>query len=556
MYDSKWIRQNPELVRQSITPKPFLGEENATDEWAQERKPVETFLHTSSYETFKRDDCLYLFGRRGTGKTAMIHMLQYEVRAGRIPHYKYAEIIDEEDAYHELSINVRRTDPLSQLPQDDLVYLLTKKWVWILNLSAMVAVVKAEYKEHKADKDLSTIAKYLQNQNLLDFSTNPIKRLSKIITEEFEAVDNATIKAATAFVKIINRLYAPDYEQAQKALVQFLKKSKSGCLVMVDSIQLYNLQDDIAEAVVTALIEATLRIYSIREANHILVKVAFPSELHPHFSPLNKEKTERKNVFILWRYRDLVSLLAKRYWQMIHKNSNPDDYTRLNDFHTARNFIYQHFPKQVTSTSNVKFDTLAYVIRHTQKKPRQVIVLFNTVLTLAEYLGASLSKITPELIVEGVHARLDMLVTGELNMYEQICPKAEQLVKRALTGARSHFDHSTLDVLLKEVNQIIGTAGLDKEDVKRLLLECGVIGIWAERHNLSNPKKTLLVALFEYQVKGTLTLTSRSQCVVHPMFYQELQIDVDTDTFTYPMPAEDEEMQVLADAGIQLGWDN
>ena len=64
------------------------------------------------------------------------------------------------------------------------------------------------------------------------------------------------------------------------------------------------------------------------------------------------------------------------------------------------------------------------------------------------------------------------------------------------------------------------------------------------------------MALFEYQVKGTLTLTSRSQCVVHPMFYQELQIGVDTDTFTYPMPAEDEEMQVLADAGIQLGWDN
>ena len=56
-------------------------------------------------------------------------------------------------------------------------------------------------------------------------------------------------------------------------------------------------------------------------------------------------------------------------------------------------------------------------------------------------------------------------------------------------------------------------------------------------------------ALFEYQVKGKLVVTSNSVCVVHPMFYEELQIRIDVAVLAYPKPSEEEE-----DLLQSFGW--
>lgn len=150
---------------------------------------------------------------------------------------------------------------------------------------------------------------------------------------------------------------------------------------------------------------------------------------------------------------------------------------------------------------------------------------------------------------------MDILVKGSLDKYEEIYPFAEQLVRRPLTGSRSYFVYSDLDRMMNEISALRKQAGLSKEEVMRLFTECGVLGLWREEHDLPFPKKTLVEAVFEYQVKGTLTITNRSKCAIHPMFYQELRTEVDMDTFTYPLPAEDEEKEILEEVGIRLGSD-
>ncbi len=291
--------------------------------------------------------------------------------------------------------------------------------------------------------------------------------------------------------------------------------------------------------------------YIARLTDRILVKAAFPSEIYPRLTALNLEKMEGRNVFIIWTYPDLICLLAKRYWQMIHKNTNPAK--QLDDSKEARNFLYQYFPRQIATRGGMRFDTLAYIIRHTQKKPRQVILLLNVLLTLAEESIDISKKLPPNWIVDGIHARLDILVKGDLNMFDMIYKDAEQLVRRSLTDAPSYFDASCLDRLLKETSALRAAVDLDKEDIKRLLLECGAIGLVVRKHALTEQRKELLEVLFEYQVKGTLVLTNRSQLAVHPMYYEELHINVDFNSFTYPLPAEDEERQSLVESGIQLG---
>lgn len=192
---------------------------------------------------------------------------------------------------------------------------------------------------------------------------------------------------------------------------------------------------------------------------------------------------------------------------------------------------------------------MAYIIRHTHKKPRQVISLFNAILSFAKEEKNDISKISSSIIIKGIHSNLDELVNGCLNMYTQIYPKADEIVKRGLHGTKSYIDYSELDKRLKEVSSLRAEFQLSSEDVKRLLLECGVLGIQKSRSDLHNQKIALVEALFEYQVKDKLTITNKDTCVIHPMFYEPLEICIDANSLVYPKPAEDEEIKIYSSIG-------
>ena len=177
----------------------------------------------------------------------------------------------------------------------------------------------------------------------------------------------------------------------------------------------------------------------------------------------------------------------------------------------------------------------------------------HVLLTLAEKSGIDLNGIPAEFIKEGVHARLDILVKGALDVYEQVYPQAEKIVRRVLSRAPSHFDARMLDALIKEVSKLRAKSGLSTEDVIRLLLECGAVGIEGDLHEFSSTGKFLMEVLFEYQVKGVLVPSNRTRLAIHPMLYQEVQSDVDMSRIAYPLPGEDEEQELLSELGIRLG---
>ncbi|MFB0553717.1 MAG: P-loop ATPase, Sll1717 family [Phycisphaerae bacterium] len=548
-------------IRGYVEPKPILGEVDADTEWAQESEAANLFLRTESYETFTQPNFIFLFGRRGTGKTAMMRMLKYEVTNGHNSYYSYAHLLSQEDAYHQLATHLRMS-PLSTLPQPELVYQLTNKWRWVIMLSAMTAVVKAhkDTKVAEQDPDIAVIKKYLTHSIpdtvktiTAESETSPLSSVLAVVTDELDAVDYSPTRVGSALIKITRRLFSPDYEQACQALSRIIKKSHKACVVMVDSIELYNLRDSVAQAVTTALMDAAYRMYGSSQNNGVVVKVAFPSEVYPYLNSINREKTEGKNLFILWRYRDLVTLLAKRYWQLVDKQTSIEQCKALNNYHEARAYLYTHLPPTVGTETEIDFDTLAFIIRHTQKKPRQVILLLNVILTLAKTLGKDNASISEEIVKRGTRARLDLLVKGTLDIYSTICSEVEPLVMRALADTPSEFDYSRLDQQMKEIHSLRKSIDIGAEEVKHLFLETGVLGMRRARRNFHSRNKVISIGLFEYQVKRRLYLTNKSVCVVHPMFYQDLRTDIDKDTFIYPMPVEDEEKELLEEAGIVLG---
>jgi hypothetical protein len=443
----------PEVAYHNVTPKTLLGEERANDEWIlegdQNWKPLDTFLHIDSYQAFKLPGSLFLFGRRGTGKTAMIKMLAYEANSGKIPCYLFSHIIDEEAAYHKLSILVQWS-MLGNIPNSDLIYLLSEMWTWILNVGAISELIEPDRFDLESDEK-ACVSNFLMQQKLVGngsgIDENAIYRVTTTFTEQFEFIHYNLNALAAAVLKANEKLFTQEFKDAKAVLIKVLKRKNSNCVVMVDSINYFRPKDNIQIAIFSGLIKATLYFYENKNRDRIIAKIALPSELYPYLEPENREHVEGKNLLILWKYQDLVNFLAKRLWFYTNRDADKESFKKFEKFEYSQSFIYELLPSLVESSKGMQFDTLAYVIRHTQKKPRQLIMLFNTILTLAELFNEDVRKktLTPETIRKGIHARLDMLVTGSFHIYNHIFPGAEKLIRRTLTEANSFFPYAELD---------------------------------------------------------------------------------------------------------------
>lgn len=546
-----WVKQQPELIRHYLSPNPFLGEGDAKDEWSKKDEPHKLFLHTEGYSNFKQSQVLFLFGRRGTGKTAMMQMLRHEIRNKKMKEYAYGWFIDPGEVYYKLASAIRGS-PLSQFPSNELVQIMKEKWSWIITISAMHSIVQKEVEVD--NENLLIIKDYLKKEKLIRKSgiTKPLKIFTKIFNEELASVNCDPFKMSAVLARTTTCLESPQYFKAKKSLSKFLLQNNKYCLVMIDAIEEYNLHDKVSDSIVSALIDSSLEFYTKRETDRICTKAAFASEIYPNLSISNLEKVGGKILFILWTYKDLVSLLAKRYHKRLLKIEETRDYEKLNLYKNAISFLYRFMPSKINTDSEILFDTIAYIIRHTQKKPRQAITLLNVILTLSKKNNIDPTQLTENCIKKGVHVRLGDLVTGAMHIYKQIYQEAEGLIRRTLTGARSYFTYSELDIMLKESISLRATANLSKEDVRNLFTQSSVIGLLDQRGAVQGTPKTIIEGLFDYQIKGTIQLRNDSICVIHPMCYQELQIEVDMNSFVYPKPAEDEEKEVLEKHGILL----
>jgi hypothetical protein len=543
----------------AISKSTKLGEADANIEWNSSTKPLDTFLNTISFEEFKQEDALFLYGRRGTGKTAIIRMLHYEIRNHKDTPYSYVWRLNSDYA-HTAIIDIvfnhkkDKNNEFERLPLDSLVNKFKKYWIWLIKTSAMAGVLWENL--DSKNKYIRTIKKYLQDQkligeDLLDFENNLFREFINIIQEEGN-LNNIYIQTGVFITNVIKRLFTVQFEEAEKALNNFLcdDYTPKKCLVLADSIEYYDLENYFSKAVRIALIEATNDIYANKETCPVIAKIALPSEIQPYLGCLNLEKIEQKSVYIHWRFKDLVGFVAKRLNSYYNSAIDPQ---KLEDFHEACKFLYSYLPPHIKTRQGICIDTMAYIIRHTQKKPRQLLIIMNTIMAIAELSGTTPDKpkrLPQLLIIKGVHAHLDSLFNGAVNdAFQSLYPKCIEIVETVLFGADCIFSHSTLDKMIKQAGSLRKEGNIDALDIKRLLIESGVIGKKGDKTSIFRDKNIACYeGFFEYQKKGLLPSNSLSDYVIHPMFYQVLHIKTDFNVFIYPKPYENEEQSVLSSA--------
>ena len=540
-YSANHQNRDYKLFNGELFPDKFFGQTEADIEWDEDKDlSSKLFIHTESYDIFKKQSNLFLFGRRGTGKTAIIKMLDYEVKKRVEKGYTYSKIIAQEDTFYKLTLELRNC--ATNISKSEITHIIKEKVVWVIYTSAMISIVDSNREKIAANPSLTIISDYLKEMTFIKdegwiLTTSPIVKSVDIFSDHLQMVGYDPQKAGVALLQANRELHSKNYENALNAMVTFLTQYKESCLVLIDSQELYDFKDKLSEAATTGLMDAVLQIYNQNKTYKVFSKVAFPSEIFPHLNPTNQSKTRDKGHFIFWGYKDLIAFICRRYCQVLYAEELIDIKCDKIENINFSEFIYQYLPRNTFTYGGVEFETLPYIISHTQKKPREIILLFNLILTLARKNDISFDTLTSDCIREGTNARIEDLSSGVLDMYRLIYPKAVDIVNKTFTQSSNVLSYGDLQKQLNEANPLLAEAGMTKLDAERLFLETGIIGLLHSETKLGETKKTLITAEYEYQIKGVLTIQSKNWLIIHPIFYQGLNINVDSDSLVYPKPS-------------------
>ncbi|MEA2562745.1 MAG: hypothetical protein QOH06_4249 [Acidobacteriota bacterium] len=553
----EWLRDHKPLwktrqarAEENLVPRPLFGEEDAATEWSHNSNPQQVFAHIASYEEFISYGALFLFGRRGTGKTALLHMVAHDINSGGANSKNYSCAVLLQPVLVD-ALSVFRGARLSELKETDLLSLMRVLWHWLIVSASYIETIRRSpnirlQNSDLADKFHKALETDLISHDLASYLLGELLLIFKSILKEIP--DGANQLALTT-IALREQLGTFSIRPLEIHIAEFQRKHKKPILVLVETEEVYQIDDLFASAMRSALIDSLIEIYKHYQQLGFLAKAAFPSEIYPFIEPSNVEKLENKIVFIIWRYRDLVTLVAKRYYRLIHGDERQGKLEKgldsLDDYSNAKKFLDGVLPSRIATRNSIELDTFSYILRHTQKKPRQLIAIFNCILTMADDRNLEFSDLADEveLVRDAVHSRLDTLVVGALDIYRGIYPRATEIVRKTMTGMSCYFTASDLDKAIKQTNELRNEV-IGREHVRQLLVQAGVIGLTRDVPNTfqrSEPTASIMEALFEYQVKGKLVVTNNSICVVHPMFYEELQIRIDSSVLAYPKPSEEEE---------------
>lgn len=531
----------------------YLGTVDAAKEWNDNAKEAhKKFLHTKSYCDFEKEDSLILLGRTGTGKTAILRCLSENVNNRRITTYDCAVTVPFDMILDNL---INTVDDFSV---STINYNLVKSITIFINCFVMKTLVK----KNLADRS-SKIYKYINDNKLYDIGDIEYLRggINKIKNMIYAAkkLKNKPGEVASDIITVIDIIEAflqNGYEEAYAEMVKILKSFK--VLVLIDTLDEYDLRDIKIVLCMKALIATCFEFYNISSQNHVYVKISIPSEIHTHLIEKLPGKQQGNTVVIQWNNNDLVKMIAIRLLSFSKtkegREFNFENSYKYEDFYgdntkssdCAEQLIHEFLPKDCSTSLNFSFDTIAYCIRHTLKKPRELMSIFNCLISkIIENHDMKYFMNHDYEISDMIHSTQEELITAALSMYSTSYPNILRSCEIVLHDLNYYFKGKELEDRLKEAVAIY--QGYDKEDIKRILLESGLVGkinkiSYISKNNSPSENIThnqnkcvrIVKAKFEYQVKGRLSLNRDSYYVLHPMCYEHFECTLGSQTLVYP----------------------
>ena len=590
-FEDEEFRQMPSAdgISSMIMSHYLLGDVNAQNEWLKKRDIARsTFIHLTAYEHFINEEQLLLLGRTGSGKSAIMYRLEDDILNGKINKYSDVIKINENDFCERLAeicygLDINRFDATNKI---------TKAITMTIYTKVMLYCFQNFQSERKQLKD---IIDYLFNMKLIRIKDSTLSQnLERMTSDEFidqiyTLKDNKKVhtvldiaKVLSIFKDVVNCkedsiVYENEkYDNAMEELSEFLKTNDKKILVLLDSFDEYKINDKEFVVAIRSLILACFNIYNKSGKFRVYFKMAIASEVYTRVLINLPAKNQTNTVAIIWSFKELMRCMALRFVSWYHdpnakysekrslfsflENYNISDLRKPKEsFEIVQKIFYNILPEICKTNSKYTYVTLAFISRHTMKKPREILQIFNAILDRIIYENDNkyfLSDNNNYKIKDVVHSLQNDFIEQNLSLYRTFVPNIHKYVHDLLCGRKFIFTlkDSDFENKLKEVNGIVQSDTADNEylkyfdkfDILNVVFETGLLGKVSEvrvidakniRQFGTSESIKIINALFEYQFKSKIEKSREIQYVIHPMCYEHfncivgLRSMVNTDSY-------------------------
>jgi hypothetical protein len=319
-------------------------------------------------------------------------------------------------------------------------------------------------------------------------------------------------------------------------------------IVAIDTLENYAMSDEATMRALGALIQCASTFNRDYSRKGIHLKVMFMGEVFPYVKEevvLNTLKFVRNELHLHWRPKDLMRLICWRFqWYLESTGRGPRLAREVRwDAHedVLKSVWERYFGRTLVNGRGVPEKTFPYVLRHTQLRPRQLIVLCNSIAKRAERAG-TFPTLAPEhtkgALADGDNALADEVV----NSYSSVYRNVGRIVD-CLTGLPMVFKGAELDRRAKHSAAHWPNGSYSPDAFRQLVAQLGIVG-----RVRSTGADGTLEADFEYFEEGRLPLLVQEDCVIHPMFYRRLKTDLGKRMLVFPFPDHEEFRELMLEA--------
>lgn len=459
-------------------------------------------------------DSYLIVGRRGTGKTSLSHYFTFQ---SEIKNSRCIDI-DEPDVYANVLSQVSR---LSARDANIAIPRIVRIWEYVF-----WTLMFSKYQTEDADIKAACVITESRSSHFIRSILNHL--IDRFLPKDAEYLSD----------QLEGFLASTIVERAKTKLLAITEKMP--VIVAMDSLEKYSVDNAEVMMSLAALIQCSSN-FNVEYADRgIHIKTFISAEIFPYLTETamsNTLKYVRNPVFMHWRPKDLIRLISWRFYAFLrhkklldHESAFAIDWT---NYHNVLAKVWNpYFGFTVTNTSGLPEKTFPYILRHTQMRPRQVVVLCNAIARKAVQ-----KRLFPyfyrdeRLIADTVKSAEVSLANGVINSYSSVYPNVSKILD-ALHGTPTVFKGKWLDKIASKTASEWPQGDYSPTRFKQILTELGIIGVIRQKSHGAK----IIEADFEYNITDRLAISSDDDCVLHPMFFEKFRSRETEKAIIYPFP--------------------
>ena len=480
--------------------------------------------HNKLFRALKKRPTIVV-GRKGAGKTSYLHSVFFE-------------------GVYDYKIELNTAKALSTVIESISAFKggavfaesVAEIWENVLFTGAFADLRKQLNGSSKAKK---LIDDYLAKIGIRDANTfdDVLWHMADLFAEKIQN------KTTNVIAEVLRMLSNNDFKTTKTALCEELTQTKKRAVILLDSLDNFQLDiDDVARAIQGLLKRIG---ESNKPSNRIDIRFCLPAELFHVFLPLssNPSKDFKRKIVLHWVASELVMLAAHRLklYDQLQLEVLPKtiDEIEITNKESAQRIIKSIIPKKVTCRLGVEEDALAYILRHTQLLPRQLLLILNSICDVnrKQNGNSGLHSITEKAIKKGVRDVEDMIIQEVFGAFKGQYPLAKSVCEGCFPELHHKFSQGDLERVFRHKGMRLFQSD-DFDDFQQMLIEIGAVG------RVLDDQDKYIEGQFEYTVPYKLVTSTDDLMCIHPLFCEIYNVKIRENKPIYPYGSKIEDKDI------------